>query len=198
MIGFWLGMKIMFPSLSFSFGSETVFMKRTNWFDRQFPRIHDNGLMPGLIERLEGTPARLLNKLKIAPESASRLGSNHAWSLKKEVGHLLDLEPLWYIRLNEIKRGEKELLAADLTNRKTFETAHDESSFEKLVHDFSIERFKLVSLFRGLTDAEMENISVHPRLKTNMRAVDMAWFVAEHDDHHLAQIQLLMEEAGLI
>ena len=172
-------------------------MKRTKWFDRQFPRIHDNGLMPGLIERLEGTPARLLNKLRIAPEFVSQSGSGHPWSLKKEIGHLIDLEPLWYERLNEIRRGEKELLAADLTNRKTFETAHDASSFENLVEDFSVERSKLVSLFRGLTEEEMENISVHPRLKTNMRAIDLAWFVAEHDDHHLAQMQLLMEEAGL-
>jgi hypothetical protein len=29
---------------------------------------------------------------------------------------------------------------------------------------------------------------VHPRLGTPMRLVDMMFFVAEHDDHHLATI----------
>ena len=28
----------------------------------------------------------------------------------------------------------------------------------------------------------------HPRLGTPMRLIDLAFFVAEHDDHHLAQI----------
>jgi hypothetical protein len=30
--------------------------------------------------------------------------------------------------------------------------------------------------------------SLHPRLKTPMRLVDHLYFVAEHDDHHLAHI----------
>jgi hypothetical protein len=30
--------------------------------------------------------------------------------------------------------------------------------------------------------------ALHPRLKTPMRLVDHLYFVAEHDDHHLAYI----------
>jgi hypothetical protein len=33
-------------------------MRRTAWFDRKLPPIEDNGLLPGILERLEGTPAR--------------------------------------------------------------------------------------------------------------------------------------------
>jgi hypothetical protein len=29
----------------------------------------------------------------------------------------------------------------------------------------------------------------HPRLKAPMRAIDHLYFVAEHDDHHLAMIE---------
>jgi len=32
----------------------------------------------------------------------------------------------------------------------------------------------------------------HPRLKTPMRLVDHLYFVAEHDDHHLARIWELL------
>jgi hypothetical protein len=34
----------------------------------------------------------------------------------------------------------------------------------------------------------------HPRLKTPMRLVDHLYFVAEHDDHHLARIRELLSE----
>ena len=34
--------------------------------------------------------------------------------------------------------------------------------------------------------------SLHPRLKMQMTPVDLAWFDAEHDDHHLVKIQNLI------
>ena len=43
-------------------------MKRTPWFERKFDPIADNGLLPGIIERLEGTPARL--KAKVGGQNA--------------------------------------------------------------------------------------------------------------------------------
>ena len=32
----------------------------------------------------------------------------------------------------------------------------------------------------------------HPRLKKEMRVLDLAFFIAEHDDHHLARISELI------
>jgi hypothetical protein len=33
--------------------------------------------------------------------------------------------------------------------------------------------------------------ALHPRLKRPMRLVDLCFFVAEHDDHHLATVTRL-------
>ena len=44
-------------------------MKRTNWFDRKFSPIEDNGILPCIIERLEGTPARLAEKMAMNKRS---------------------------------------------------------------------------------------------------------------------------------
>jgi len=166
-------------------------MKRTEWFNRQFPAIADNGLLPGIIERIEGTPARLQSKL--GPLKENVVGSeNHPWSIKMEVGHLADLEPLWYERMEQIRSGVRELKPADLTNRKTFEAEHDKFSFAQLNDAFRQQREKFVLLLRSLSDHELEHASLHPRLKTPMRAIDLAFFVAEHDDHHLARIQELI------
>jgi len=166
-------------------------MKRTEWFNRRFPAIVDNGLLPGIIERIEGTPARLQFKLNGLQEDLVG-NDDHPWSAKMEVGHLADLEPLWYERMKQIQSGAPELMIADLTNRKTFEAGHNRFGFAQLIEAFRKEREKFVVLLRSLSDEELENESLHPRLKTPMRAIDLAFFVAEHDDHHLAHIQELI------
>jgi hypothetical protein len=35
-------------------------------------------------------------------------------------------------------------------------------------------------------------LSVHPRLQQPMRLIDALYFVAEHDDHHIARISGLL------
>ena len=66
-------------------------MKRTEWFLRVFPPIDDNGLLPGILERLEGTPARLYEKVSKIPVGILNDHSATKWSIKKEIGILLIL-----------------------------------------------------------------------------------------------------------
>lgn len=166
-------------------------MKRTNWFDRKFSPIEDNGILPCIIERLEGTPARLAEKMKQINPTILSVSKDHKWSIKREIGHLIDLEPLWLDRAKEIIAGEPDLKKADLTNSKTQEADHDERDLMALITDFSTHRQYLVQLLRGLQDADLDRSAKHPRLGTPMRIIDLAYFVAEHDDHHLAQITFL-------
>ena len=48
---------------------------------------------------------------------------------------------------------------------------------------------------RDLAAADLERAARHPRLGTPMRVVDLAYFVAEHDDHHLARLRELLTGA---
>ena len=162
-------------------------MKRTNWFDRQFHPIQDNGLFPCILERLEGTAARLRSKMAVIGGDLNR-SEDGGWSIKKEVGHLLDLEPLWHDRALQIIGDEAHLLKADLTNRKTHETDHDQVEMADLIGRFAAERERLMGVLSQVTEADLEKSALHPRLGTPMRLIDLAFFVAEHDDHHLAQI----------
>src|SRR5689334_17931150 len=97
-------------------------MHRTKWFERKFPPIEDNGLMPTILERLAGTPARLREMLANTEASAR---TDSGWSIAKEVGHLGDLEPLWLQRVRDLGEGRADLTAADLQNRATHDADHD-------------------------------------------------------------------------
>jgi uncharacterized damage-inducible protein DinB len=168
-------------------------MRRTPWFERTFAPIADNGLLPGILERLDGTATRLRGKMARLEGRLAR-PENGQWSIKKELGHLLDLEPLWYARALQIIGSESHLMVADLTNRKTHDTDHDAAEIEDLIAHFAAEREKLVAALSQASDADLEKSALHPRLGTPMRPIDLAFFVAEHDDHHLAQITHLMHQ----
>ena len=43
------------------------------------------------------------------------------WSDQEHAGHLLDLEPLWLVRIGDYLKARGQLTAADVTNRKTNE-----------------------------------------------------------------------------
>ena len=168
-------------------------MKRTPWFDRTFPPVEDNGLLPGILERLEGTPHRL-RALLAGVERSLRIESG--WSLAQEVGHLNDLEPLWLQRAGDIVEGRADLTAADLSNRKTHESDHDQWPLSEHITRLERNRMAFVSRLRAASDDDLARASKHPRLGTPMRLIDLAFFVAEHDDHHLATMRELTAPLG--
>lgn len=170
-------------------------MKRTKWFERKFDTIEDNGLLPSIIERLEGTPARLYYKTGKLNDDNMPAVPGTPWSIKKEIGHLIDLEPLWLERIEQLVDGTETLRAADLSNTKTHEADHDNKPILELLPQFFETRIILVNRLRELQDADLAISALHPRLQTPMRIVDLAYFVAEHDDHHLAQITWIMQNS---
>lgn len=163
-------------------------LKQTPWFERKFDAINDNGLFPNILERLGGTSVRIRQKTQSANESDLEKSINDKWSVKEEIGHLLDLESLWFGRIQDILNGAEELRHADLNNTKTKEANHNAKELTTLITDFEQHRDQLTSLLRTVNAADLIHSALHPRLKTPMRIIDLCFFVAEHDDHHLARI----------
>ena len=54
-------------------------MHRTEWFNRKFPTIEDNGMLPSIIERLTGTPAQIDEMTGGLQPSLLTLRSNEKW-----------------------------------------------------------------------------------------------------------------------
>ncbi len=78
--------------------------------------------------------------------------------------------------------------SADLANRKTHDAHHNARSIVDLLAEFRRARIALVDRLEILRADDFSRTSLHPRLKAPMRLVDHLYFIAEHDDHHLARI----------
>jgi uncharacterized damage-inducible protein DinB len=164
------------------------------WFERSFNVLDPSLRLPGIVERLKGTPWRLRGILSVIPAHDLTARSGDHWSIQENVGHLLDLEPLWLQRIRELMDKKREMYAADLKNTSTSQAAHNESNIEDILSAFTIDRMLLISAFENLSVDVQLHQCLHPRLKVPMRPVDLGYFVAEHDDHHLARISEIGRE----
>ena len=161
------------------------------WFDRPFDFEHLSTTPHGVLERLSLTSIRLRERVRNVSE-AQLTASLGKWSIKQNIGHLIDLEPIWFGRVNDILSGVHQMRGVDLTNRKTHEADHNYLSTDDLIANFTVERNKLIELCRDHFDVMTTLTAIHPRLGTPMRIIDLMYFVAEHDDHHLATIHHLI------
>ncbi|MGB6599017.1 MAG: DinB family protein, partial [Candidatus Acidiferrum sp.] len=59
---------------------------------------------------------------------------------------------------------------------------------ELILAEFRTARGRLLKSVEEVDASLFTRAIVHPRLKTPMRLVDHLYFVAEHDDHHLARM----------
>jgi uncharacterized damage-inducible protein DinB len=175
---------------------KTLKMTQTKWFDRKFNFDTEQNIFPSIMERLLGTPMRLEEKFKSIPSAILTDRVNNTWSIKENVGHLIDLEPLWQGRFEDIKNGALELRVADLQNTKTNLANHNDTPIHELLSAFRQLRKDTIGILENIDDTIVFKSALHPRLKTPMRTMDMFLFVAEHDDHHLARITELVKITG--
>ncbi|MDT7540925.1 MAG: hypothetical protein QOE33_829 [Acidobacteriota bacterium] len=169
-------------------------VNRMIWFERKFEFGLPVWMLPNVIERLRGTPARVdeLTRGLAADVLARRDGER--WSIQEHAGHLVDLGWLDMARVEDFRAGRDALTAADVENRKTHEARHNARNFAELLSQFRRERGEFVRRLEAFDDETAERIALHPRIKQPMRVVDFAFFVAEHDDHHVAAITGLIRK----
>ena len=165
------------------------------WFERSFDFSFPLDLHPNLCVRLRGTPARLEEIVRGQSPERLRKKPTQKWSAQEHAGHLADLEPLWTARVGDYEAASSVLTVADLSNRKTDEANHNARPMEQILADFRRGRAELVRRAEEADPSLFARTILHPRLKKPMRLVDHLYFVAEHDDHHLALIWRLLQEA---
>jgi uncharacterized damage-inducible protein DinB len=170
-------------------------MKRVLWFNRKFDFSSSQNIFPSIIERLWGTPIRLEEKLRSAPADITTINVDGSWSIRQNIGHLTDVEPLWQGRVDDILSGKPTMRPADLQNTKTHQANHNDVPLDVLLKDFREVRKQTLDILEGFSEEDIFKTALHPRLNTPMKMMDLFLFVAEHDDHHLARISELLKLA---
>jgi hypothetical protein len=163
------------------------------WLDYKWSFDFPVGMYRAILERLRGTPARLEEMMRGAAREALTRKPAGKWSALEHVGHLLVLDrTLHHLRCEQYLRGETELMAADMSNRATGEARFNERDPVELLREFRTARRAMLELLDPLPLADAARVALHPRLKRQLRLVDLCYFCAEHDDHHVAVIRALL------
>ena len=168
-------------------------MKRTSWVDRQFTFDFPEGWIFNILERLHGTESRLHAIAQAIDDPRASLRHNDKWSIKEHIGHLYDLELLHDGRIDDFTAGKDTLRAADMSNALTHASHHNDKTLSELINLFAHRRHQLIAKLEALPDNVQHSRALHPRLQVMMRPIDVAYFTAEHDDHHLASIRELIK-----
>lgn len=168
-------------------------MKKIEWFERQFSFGLPEGMLPFYLERLEGTIARLEKKVSGVSEGVLSEKLDGKWSIKQNIGHLAEVDEIALRRIDEMQQGISPMSPAVFEPRLDYNAEPVSSVLEY----FRKNRLQNLARYRSLGGEQLQKTSVHPRLKLPMNPVDLAWFDAEHDDHHLVRInEILSRLAG--
>ncbi len=166
-----------------------------SWTSRRFVFDLPVDRIAVLLSRLRGTAARIAAAVRAVPPSVLNTRWDGAWSVHDHVGHLHDLEALHLRRLDELARGAPTLSAADMKNEATWNAGHNDKPFAAVLAAFVGSRATLLARLEALDAKALAVAATHPRLQQPMRAIDVALFTAEHDDHHVAKLEALVRKA---
>src|SRR5688572_5457945 len=125
---------------------------RWPWIERRFTFDFPVGKFPDLIERFRGTPARIEERVRGLPR-AVLTWTDGGWTIQQNVGHLIDLEPLWEGRVDDFLAGLATLRAADMTNLRTREAGHNGREIADLLGEFRAARAAAVARVESLAEA---------------------------------------------
>lgn len=159
-------------------------MTELPWFERELIFGKPKALLPYYLERLAGTPVRLEEKVRGVSEDFLSTQFNNKWSIKQNIGHLAEVDEIALKRMDEISKSISPLSPAVFEPTR----AYNAQPVVEILDYFRTTRRKNLEHYASLKDEDLSKASLHPRLKVLMTPVDLAWFDAEHDDHHLVKI----------
>jgi len=158
------------------------------WFERHLTFDRPIEMLPFYLERLNGTMARIKEKVNRIPNDVLSSKLNDKWSIKQNIGHLAEVDEISNKRIGEMI-SEAAMLSPAVFEPKDY----NPWPIEKVVALFYKNRKLNLEKYKSLSLHELHKSSMHPRLHLKMTPVDLAWFDAEHDDHHLVRINEIIE-----
>ncbi|MEZ4756551.1 MAG: DinB family protein [Flavobacteriales bacterium] len=161
-------------------------MRITPWNERQLTFGRGIDELPLLVERVLGTPARIMLLVQGLPLERISMRVTGRWSVKDHLAHLILLDERMEVRADDLQARRGTLSPIALDDQDRFLSIHRHRPFGDMVEEFRLRRNYLVGRFAQLDASALEHRAEHPCRGMSMSAVDQLLFIAEHDDHHLA------------
>ena len=160
-------------------------MQPLKWTERKFDFGFRKEYLPFMLERIKATPPRIEEMVKNISNEKLSAQINKQWSVKEHIGHLIDLEELHQARVGQFGEGLTELRPADMSNKKTYESNHNQQSLKELLSELKKTRAHFISSIEAIEENKLDHKALHPRLQKQITITDLIYFVGEHDNHHL-------------
>ncbi len=165
---------------------------REKWFNKKFKFELNNEHFGSILMKLKETPDKIDKLVLSLPEEIRTKRIDGKWSIQENVGHLIDLEEIHDGRIDDFLQKKEILRTADQNNRKTDEANHNSKNINELTNQLKQVREHFIKRLKHLDQESLSHSSIHPRLKQQMKPIDMAQFVLEHDEHHIETIKELI------
>lgn len=149
--------------------------------------------LPVLLERVQGTTARLSDLLARRPVEKLLQRAEGKWSAMEHLGHLLTLQDRFYTRVDDFAQRRTKLCDINLRDQVPFLKGQCLRMPGDVLEEFRLKRLDFANRVEHLHRRSLEHAAYHPCQDRSMRPMDMLLWIAEHDDHHLASVRALLE-----
>lgn len=171
-------------------------MELIPWSQRQLEFGRPLDELPVLLERIRGTSARLSALIAHAPMEHLQLQLNGKWSVMEHLGHLITLQDRFDGRAEDFERERDRLCEISLHDQEPILQAHRRRTVGDALEEFRLKREAFAHRVARFKDDVLNHTSFHPCQNKRMRPMDMLFWIAEHDDHHLATIRRHLSAVG--
>lgn len=170
-------------------------MRPIPWVDRHMPLGLPIDQLPFLLERLHGTPERLRELFRDQPPHKLRTRAVDAWSMFDHAAHLLLVQERFHMRIEEYRALCERLSPIGFEDAENRLRGHASRDTGDMLEEFRLERMAFIAEVRSLPKGILPHRAEHPCRGPGMRITDALYWLAEHDDHHLACIRALRDSA---
>lgn len=168
-------------------------MRLTPWSERSLPFGKGADELPVLVERALGTPARAAFLTLHEPAERLSLRISGSWSVKEHIAHLLYLDECMDGRVEDFMARRIILSPIDLADQDRVLSVQRDRPMGDMLEEFRLRRSYLMERVVAMDPGAMRHRAQHPCRDMAMSAVDMVMYLAEHDDHHLAQMRGILQ-----
>jgi hypothetical protein len=160
----------------------------------EIPSSITKNQIEGWISILEHFPNRLENLVKnLSDEQLDTVYRPGGWTIRQVIHHVSDSHHHSYIRFKWALTEDKPIIKAYYEDRWAELFDSKSAPIDMSILHLKAVHYKLVYLLKGLSEAELDNVFIHPETNKEVVLKQNIGIYAWHSNHHYAHIENLLK-----